>query len=131
MSRINKTIFDFGQIYYEENKTINWDFVFNSLENYHYTNTHCYCTQLSKVDFSKNYISGTLNLTQAMGDHQKSKSGEYLVEKNVTVSFGPSVHEFVANEKGLRELNSEKEQIYLTIRGFVRVLNKAETPLNA
>lgn len=131
MSRINKTVFDFGKIYYEENKTINWDFVFNSLENYHYTNTYCYCTQLSKVDFSKNYISGTLNLTQAMGDHQKGNPGEYLVEKNISVYFDPSVQEFVADELGKRTANSEKEQVYLTIRGFVRVLNKTETPLNA
>jgi hypothetical protein len=122
--RIENAVYDFGSIYYEEGKTIDWGFVFNSLENYHYTNTGCYCTQLTGVDLSKNYISGTLNLSQAMGDSQKGKSGEYPVEKNITVFFDPSVHEYVADEKGKRISNPEKESIYLTIRGFVRVLKK-------
>jgi len=118
MSNPVEEVFKFD-IQYQEGATVNWRFDFDSLEELHYTNTSCYCTQLKES--GTNHIAGVLNIDSAMSNELKAQKGNHDVDKVIYVYLDKDVPEMIPGHLNLRIPNPEKRMIKLTLRGIVRV----------
>lgn len=109
-------IFD---IEYEQGTIVNWEFEFDNLDELHYIHTGCYCTQLTSIDGNK--LIGTLAIDSAMSNELKTKEGEHIVEKHLSVYLDQNVPEFIVGDLSKRIFNPLKKVVNLIIRGTVRV----------